>query len=67
MTANEGHYDMLTNKVRLKGNVHIDYFTEEGEKIMISLSANNLVKSYKNRKVVNNVNLEVRKGEIVNF
>lgn len=32
---------------------------------MISLSANNLVKSYKNRKVVNNVNLEVRKGEIV--
>lgn len=32
MTANEGHYDMLTNKVRLKGNVHIDYFTEEGEK-----------------------------------
>lgn len=32
---------------------------------MISLSANNLVKSYKNRKVVNKVNLEVKKGEIV--
>lgn len=32
---------------------------------MISLSANNLVKSYKNRKVVNKVSLEVNKGEIV--
>lgn len=32
---------------------------------MISLSANNLVKSYKDRKVVNKVSLEVKKGEIV--
>lgn len=32
---------------------------------MISLSAENLVKSYKDRKVVNKVNLEVKKGEIV--
>lgn len=32
---------------------------------MISLSANNLMKSYKDRKVVNKVSLEVKKGEIV--
>ena len=32
---------------------------------MISLSADNLVKSYKNRKVVNKVSVEVNKGEIV--
>ncbi|WP_022819384.1 LPS export ABC transporter ATP-binding protein [Fusobacterium russii] len=32
---------------------------------MISLSANNLVKSYRDRKVVNKVSLEVKKGEIV--
>lgn len=32
---------------------------------MISLSANNLVKSYKDRKVVNKVSLDVQKGEIV--
>lgn len=32
---------------------------------MISLSANKLIKSYKDRKVVNRVSLEVNKGEIV--
>ncbi|MDO4690705.1 MAG: LPS export ABC transporter periplasmic protein LptC [Fusobacterium sp.] len=30
LTANEGHYDMDTKKVRLKGNVHVDYVTEKG-------------------------------------
>lgn len=32
---------------------------------MINLSAQNLCKSYKKRKVVDNVSLEVKKGEIV--
>ena len=32
---------------------------------MISLSADNLVKAYKKRKVVDKVSLEVNKGEIV--
>ncbi|MBP9510301.1 MAG: ATP-binding cassette domain-containing protein, partial [Fusobacteriaceae bacterium] len=32
---------------------------------MISLVAENLSKSYKNRKVVNEVSIEVNKGEIV--
>lgn len=30
LTANEGHYDMTTKKVKLKGNVHVDYVTEKG-------------------------------------
>lgn len=30
LTANEGHYDMNTKKVRLKGNVHVDYLTGKG-------------------------------------
>ena len=30
LTANEGHYDMNTKKIRLKGNVHVDYVTEKG-------------------------------------
>ena len=34
---------------------------------MITLSANNLVKAYKGRKVVDRVSLEVNKGEIVGF
>lgn len=32
VTANEGHYDTTTKKVRLKGNVHVDYLTKEGVK-----------------------------------
>ena len=32
---------------------------------MITLSADNLVKAYKGRKVVDRVSLEVNKGEIV--
>lgn len=28
LTANEGHYDMDTKKLRLKGDVHVDYVTE---------------------------------------
>lgn len=30
LTANEGHYDMNIKKIRLKGNVHVDYVTEKG-------------------------------------
>lgn len=30
LTANEGHYDLNTKKVRLKGNVHVDYLTGKG-------------------------------------
>lgn len=29
LTANEGHYDMNTKKIKLKGNVHMDYVTEK--------------------------------------
>lgn len=29
LTANEGHYDINTKKIRLKGNVHMDYITEK--------------------------------------
>ncbi|MBQ3438067.1 MAG: LPS export ABC transporter periplasmic protein LptC [Fusobacterium sp.] len=28
LTANEGHYDMDTKKLKLKGNVHVDYVTQ---------------------------------------
>ena len=46
MTANEGHYDMTTRKIKAKGNVHVDYVTAKS----IGTSLNDAMNSKKGAK-----------------